>query len=319
MSEHRIEHPSSELLQAYAGGEIEPDRGRAVEAHLDGCARCRSELEAWSLVFADLATLRDLGPAPGFAERVMEQVELPAPAPRRVVDRVRRLLLARASTAPARHLTVDGIQDFVDRRLGRRVRQRVEAHLAACGGCRQSVVDWAPVFEALGDLPELAPATGFVDAVMARVRVEAVAAAAANPEPSWGRRLATWGRRLVPATRKGWALAGGAAVAPAVGVVALVAAVTLHPLLTFADLAVFARWRLTDVIAGLGSAAVDVLTRNSLVFGLWEAAVAAAQAPGVALAGFAAVWSVTLAAAWVLYRIVITPSLLANRHAKPSS
>ena len=57
-------HISAEELSAFADGEVAPDRGAAVRAHLDGCAPCASSVASFALVDsaltagADCAALR---------------------------------------------------------------------------------------------------------------------------------------------------------------------------------------------------------------------------------------------------------------------
>jgi hypothetical protein len=47
-----------------------------LRQHLDGCAACREELAAQQAVVAAMDMLPDLAPAPGFADRVMGQVQV---------------------------------------------------------------------------------------------------------------------------------------------------------------------------------------------------------------------------------------------------
>ena len=81
----------------------------------------------------------------------------------------------------------DSLQAYLDGQLSATERQAVEAHLAACGACRQALGSFQRLFAAL-DEPELPrPAPGFPGRVMARVaaarrrrrRWQAMAAAAA--------------------------------------------------------------------------------------------------------------------------------------------
>lgn len=88
----RTDHPSEQLLQEHADGVLAAAELAGVEAHLAACARCRAELEAWRLVFAELAELPRLAPSAGFAERVMARVVVPLPLRVRVLARLRRWL-----------------------------------------------------------------------------------------------------------------------------------------------------------------------------------------------------------------------------------
>lgn len=74
--------------------ELVPERQRArMETHLETCARCDRELQAWRGLLARLESLPAFQPSAGFAEGVMARVRLaeaPAPAatPSRVAARV---------------------------------------------------------------------------------------------------------------------------------------------------------------------------------------------------------------------------------------
>lgn len=74
-----ILHPTPDRLEAYVE-EALPDADRAVlESHLEGCGRCRSEVEEWRALFAALEGLPAFDPSPGFAERVMGGVKVRVP------------------------------------------------------------------------------------------------------------------------------------------------------------------------------------------------------------------------------------------------
>ncbi len=319
MNTHESHHLSSELLQAMAEGELDAARMEAAQAHLAGCGRCRGELEGWQLLFSELEELPDLGPTPGFAERVLAEVEVRPPLSQRMGDRIRALVPGRKVGAGVRHLSTDGIHDYLDRRLAARVRIRVDAHLAECPGCRDEVEAWAPVFQGLGALPRLSPAPGFADAVMTRVPVAAIARAYQTPEESWTSRLAGVASRAVPRSRKGWAVAGGLVAAPAAAMVAGVVAVLVHPLLSFGGLLTFARWQMAGAVGAGWSRALEFLGSSPVMLQAWEVVGALLQAPAAAAFGLAALWASVLASAWVLYRHVIAPSFSRESHAKASS
>lgn len=74
-------HPDTESLQGYAEAAL-PEGDRAtVESHLQGCARCSAEVREWRSLFLALAELPPLAPSPGFTDRVMARLHLPAPVP----------------------------------------------------------------------------------------------------------------------------------------------------------------------------------------------------------------------------------------------
>ena len=83
-------HPTPDRLEALVEGVLVETERSAVEAHLVTCERCQAEVEEWRAVFATLAALPRLAPAPGFADRVLAHV------------RVKRPWTARAAAALAR-------------------------------------------------------------------------------------------------------------------------------------------------------------------------------------------------------------------------
>lgn len=100
-------HPDADRLLEYAEGAAGRRVAVGVGAHLEGCAECRSDVAAWRGVLARLdrlghleppptfsrdvlatwslerrlAALGHLAPGEGFADAVMNRVEIPAPVP----------------------------------------------------------------------------------------------------------------------------------------------------------------------------------------------------------------------------------------------
>lgn len=79
-------HLTQEQLEAFvprlrAEGEAPSPEDRR---HLEGCERCRRELERVEAVDEALASLSELSPSPGFAEAVMARVDLDVPWYRRL-------------------------------------------------------------------------------------------------------------------------------------------------------------------------------------------------------------------------------------------
>ncbi|MFV2005918.1 MAG: anti-sigma factor [Longimicrobiales bacterium] len=94
------EHLSPERVQDYIEGLVPARQVARIEAHISGCAACRSDVAAWQGLFEGLGTLHSLEPAEGFYERVMAQhrvlqlVEAWEPAAARIgaFARVKRLV-----------------------------------------------------------------------------------------------------------------------------------------------------------------------------------------------------------------------------------
>ena len=64
-----------ELLAAEVDGSIDDDERRELRAHLDGCARCRAELETARTGRAALVALKDVDAPPDTASHVLGELE----------------------------------------------------------------------------------------------------------------------------------------------------------------------------------------------------------------------------------------------------
>ncbi len=76
---HEEPHIPPASIQDYLEGLLLPQPSARVEAHLVSCSSCRAEVEGWKDLMGSLGPLGHFAPAPGFAERVMAQVMVPAP------------------------------------------------------------------------------------------------------------------------------------------------------------------------------------------------------------------------------------------------
>jgi anti-sigma factor RsiW len=314
----RIGHLASETLQAYLEGELASSVHRDVEAHLGECRRCAAELEGWSLLFRGLDELPELGPSEGFQERVLGQLPGRSPSPAGLWDRIRSLVTGAGSTA-SDHLSPERIQDLLDGALGGRSRRRAAAHLAACDPCRTEAKSWKTVFQSLSELAVFAPSAGFAERVMAAVEPREVRGRAPAPV-----RVGAWilgelraaARSLVPSTRKGWALAGGIVAAPTVGLLVVLGAVAAHPLLTVGDLAAFVSWRAGDAVGAMAGWVLGQMMGSPLLSQAYGWLEVVAASPGIAVTGLLALWAVMLGAGLVLYRNVISPLFVVDRHVR---
>lgn len=88
----RLNHPDTERLQAYVETSLDAGDSAAVESHLVGCLRCRSEVDEYRELFAMLSGLPLLRPSGAFAERVMARVRVSVPWHVRVQEWVEKLL-----------------------------------------------------------------------------------------------------------------------------------------------------------------------------------------------------------------------------------
>lgn len=73
-------HLSELALEMWAAAEAEAHELRAIDGHLQACARCRAQAAEWRGLFLALSALRGAEPSPSFDERVMQRVRRPAAA-----------------------------------------------------------------------------------------------------------------------------------------------------------------------------------------------------------------------------------------------
>lgn len=85
-------HPATKEVEAYVAGSLSAADRATLESHLAGCPECTAEVEEWRALFAGLAVLPHLEPSPGFADRVMANIQLHQPWQVRVAALLRRLL-----------------------------------------------------------------------------------------------------------------------------------------------------------------------------------------------------------------------------------
>jgi anti-sigma factor RsiW len=74
-------HIPAGSIQDYLENLLPAQPAARLEAHLTSCAACRSEVQQWRTLLGSIGPLGHFAPRSGFAERVMAQVLVPAPAP----------------------------------------------------------------------------------------------------------------------------------------------------------------------------------------------------------------------------------------------
>lgn len=74
-------HPAPAHVQDFLEGILPARQAARVRSHLDGCGVCAAEAASWQTVLTRLDGLERLAPSGGFADRVMAEVRVPAPAP----------------------------------------------------------------------------------------------------------------------------------------------------------------------------------------------------------------------------------------------
>lgn len=75
-----LEHPAAERLEAFVEETLDAGERASLDAHLAACAACRAEVSEMRSLFAALASLPEMEPSPGFANRVMARVRVRQPA-----------------------------------------------------------------------------------------------------------------------------------------------------------------------------------------------------------------------------------------------
>lgn len=310
-------HVGAEAMQALLDGGLGRTEAHAAREHIDSCARCGSEFEAWSTLYRRLGRMEELAPSPDFAARVLDG--LPRPEARRppLVARISSWLGLGRPTKPVRiqgHLDVESIQDLLDGALEPARTAAMEAHLDGCRLCREDVDGWRGLMVRLEDLPRLEPSPVFAVRVMAHVRVQRVAAMA---RPSLRERMVTW-LALNPRTRKRLAAMAGAGVTPAVTVALVAWTVFSHPLVTPANLLSFVWLKAQSVAAGLAGAVAAHVGQSGTLARLFELLEPLTRSAEAAAATATLLGALTVTAAWVLYRNLFAPDSPEHGYARVS-
>jgi len=299
-----MRHLTSEQIQEFLDRGLTPMEAGWVQEHLSVCPRCRSEMEAWSLLFSDLGSLPQLDPGPDLARGVLENLQVPEPLGQRVLGWVAPL---GPPLPESGHLSAETLQEAVDGTLPRGHTAGARTHLAACDSCRAEMGRWERLFGSLATLGRLAPSAGFAERVMARIRIPA-------PVPAlwagFGRRAAAWTRSLLPKTRRGWAVAGGIASAPTITVGALFYLVFSHPLVTMGSFTTYVSWKVSALVGSLLSYAASAVLESVALFRAYSIMETLASSPLLLGIGGLTFSLTSALALWVLYRnLVATPSV----------
>lgn len=321
-----LRHLTSEEIQDLLDQGLPPSEDARVQEHLSSCVRCRSEVEAWSLLFSELGSLSDLAPGPDFSSAVLQGL----PERKPLGSRLRGWLAARVPGKTASgHLTPEGMQEYLDQILSGPGRARVEAHLASCTPCRREVSAWGRVFGSLAAVGRIAPSPGFSQGVMAQVRTAALhpvpaprAAPASGLVPMGllihrvvrgipavlGRGLAL-ARRALPRTRRAWAIAGGVASAPTITLMALAYLVFSRPLLTAGAFLSYTSWKASALVGSFAGILAERVLESATVFriyGLMETLAVSPLLLGVGGLVFSLLCGISV---WILHRnLLVAPS-----------
>lgn len=293
----KLRHPTSEQLQEFLDQGLSSAEEAKVREHLSACPHCRSEAEAWSLLFEELGSLPALEPGPAFSTGVLEGLEVPKPLGERVRSWAAR---ARSAETADEHIPAEGLQDYLENLLPPLPSSRLESHLAACDTCRGELEEWRTFLGSFEGLRRFSPGAGFADRVMAQVKVPAPV-----PARSWTSvpaRALGWARGLLPQTRRGWAVASGVASAPTISIAALLYLVFSHPLTTVGTLSAYAYWKVSALFGSVFSGLIGRAMESLAAFRAYSLVEALLGSPLLVGVGGLIFSLLSAGALWVLYR-----------------
>ncbi len=313
MTRSRDRHLSAELIQLFLDGEASLHEAGFVEDHTASCVRCRSELEAWRGLFSRLGGVTDMSPQPDFQDRVIGRLPVVQPARLPLVARAKAWLGVATPAPPQGHMTPDGIQDLLERRLPASRMSHAERHLHGCRACRRALEVWRGLLSGLDELPTFTPSPVFAEQVMAHVRVKL---ALETARPSLFERMQLLARSVSPDTRKRLAAIAGAAVTPAVTLGLLAYTIFSHPLVTPATLFQFLWTKGSDFASGLGRGLGDAITGHTAFFRATSALEFVTGSPSTTALAVAVLLGLLASASWVLYANVITHRPMETSYAR---
>jgi hypothetical protein len=172
----------------------------------------------------------------------------------------------------------------------------VRSHLIGCPRCEAEVDEWRSMFAALATLPRFAPAVGFVNRVMAGVRV---------PRP-WQARASDMLVHVLPKTTRGWAATAALLALPILAGGTVMAWLLSRSYITTHGLWVFATDRFAATASKLAGGVVTNMMETDVAALLVTSiggffGTAGVRGVGV-LAGAGAI--LTMLSIWILYRFL---------------
>ncbi len=182
----------------------------------------------------------------------------------------------------------------------------VESHLLQCVRCRTMVEEWRSLFAALAELPELVPEVSFADRVMARVRVRKPFAA----------RAAAFAERLLPRTRRGWAVVLTALGLPTLAALGLIGWILAQPWLTLQGLVTFGARQLGSAMTTLPQRGLGMVADTTV--GVWVNQAMQRMSElgaGPIGAGVALAATLMVVSGWVLYQNLVRPNTRSEGYA----
>lgn len=201
---------------------------------------------------------------------------------------------------PMRHPPAQSLEALAHGELDASDRVVLESHILGCPHCEGRVDELRSLFHALASLPGLAPPAGFVDRIMASVRV---------PRP-WLVRASDSLARVLPRTTTGWALAAAFLALPIIAGGTFFTWLLSKSYVTTRGLWVFVTDSITAAFQGLLSNALTFVIQSQAAAWLADSVGSIIEAAGIrGIGALAATVSVLiLTSIWVLYtNLIRTP------------
>jgi anti-sigma factor RsiW len=194
------------------------------------------------------------------------------------------------------HPTADRLEALVEGNLVEGERVVVESHVVGCSRCQTEVEELRSLFGALARMQHFSPSLGFLERVMAHVRL---------PDP-WYIRATQYLPRFAPRTSRGWAFASAFLALPLVGFGAIMLWLLSKPYVTGEGLIAFtvseAGARITAAAAGVLSVMLHSDVTLFLARSMETLFSNGLRGAGALAALFA---GLTVLSAWVLYQNLI--------------
>lgn len=207
----------------------------------------------------------------------------------------------------AHHPTAEQLEALADGALRGADRVTVESHLTGCAACRTAAGEWRALFEALAALPELEPAAGFSDRVMAGVRMPAGARWQQAWQSTWQQVAAQAGAladRATPKSTFGWGLAAALIALPVLLGGGVVAWLVSNEYVTPATLWSWTTETLVMGLQGIGQTAITAVMQSDVA--AWTIARGSEFVSTAGMTGVGAIAAtagmMTVLSVWILYR-----------------
>jgi putative zinc finger protein len=191
------------------------------------------------------------------------------------------------------HPTAERLEALVEDSLDRAEAALVRSHLLGCSRCQKEVAELRGLFNALARLQHFSPALGFINRVMAHVKL---------PEPWWSR-AGQWLQPVVPRTSRGWAFASALFALPLIGFGAIMIWLLSKPYVSSEGVLSFTLQQIGGQLSAGVDSAISTLIQSNLTL-LLAKALEAFSSSGVRGAGALAFGfaGVTALSVWVLYQ-----------------